>query len=287
MTEPFTISVLNKDLNQEMPESAILRSAAPGSRQKSLARVGRTEFTEDQVALLKRTIAKGADNDELALFLIQCRRTGLDPFAKQIYLVKRWNNKEQRDVMTIQVGIDGYRLIAERTGAYAGNDDPIFDDEAAPQKATVTIYKIVNGERYPFTASARWTQYYPGDKLGFMWKKMPHVMLGKCAEALALRKAFPAELSGLYIAEEFEQARVEGLDDQAEAISPENIGELNDLILACEAAGGPVDLQRFCAIFGKDVERLDQIPITALGLARHELNRKLDSLKKKAEKPKE
>lgn len=162
-------------------------------------------FSGDQVDLIKRTIAKGATDDELKLFLYTCEKRGLDPLAKQIYFQKRRSSKGE-DNITIITGIDGYRLAADRTGKYAGNDDPIFDDEQNPRKATVTVYKLIGGVRCPFTCSARWDQYYPGDSLGFMWRKMPHLMLGKCAEALALRKAFPQELSGLYIKEEMEQA---------------------------------------------------------------------------------
>ncbi len=206
----------------------------------SLATVNRSDFTTTQVDLIRRTIARGATDDELTLFLGQCRRTGLDPFAKQIYLVKRWDSKAQKEVMAIQVGIDGYRLIADRTKSYAGNDDPVFDSESEPQKATVTVYKVVDGVRCGFTATARWSQYFPGEKQGFMWKRMPHLMLGKCAEALALRKAFPAELSGLYIAEELDQAGRGGLlpfaapgeeltgDD--EFVSGEEIEVLNKII---------------------------------------------------------
>jgi len=161
---------------------------------------------ESKLELIKRTIAKGCTNDELELFIYQARRTGLDPLAKQIHAIKRWNSKENRDVMSIQTGIDGFRLIADRTGKYAGSDDPIVDSDEQPTKATVAVYKIVEGQRCAFTATARWNEYYPGDKMGFMWKKMPCVMLGKCAEALALRKAFPAELSGLYTFDEMAQA---------------------------------------------------------------------------------
>jgi phage recombination protein Bet len=157
-------------------------------------------FSREQIDLIKRTVAKDTTDDELALFLHVAKRTGLDPLMRQIHCVKRQGQ------MAMQTAIDGYRLIADRTGKYAGNDDPLFDDEAKPMKATVTVYKLVDGERCPFTATARWDQYYPGDKQGFMWKKMPHLMLGKCAEALALRKAFPAELSEVYTNEEMEQA---------------------------------------------------------------------------------
>lgn len=164
------------------------------------------EFNREQIDLIKQTVANGTTDNELKLFLYTAKRTGLDPLLKQIHAVKRWSKKDNRDVMSIQTGIDGYRLIADRTGAYAGNDDYEFDSEENPTTAKARVWKIVNGIRCPFEATARWSQYYPGDAQGFMWKKMPHVMLGKCAEALALRKAFPAEMAGVYTAEEMAQA---------------------------------------------------------------------------------
>src|ERR1035438_9403233 len=90
--------------------------------------------------------------------------------------------------------IDFMRSQAADSGDYAGNDDATFEgmteDGKFPAMATVTVWRITQGTRCPYTASARWKQYYPGEKMGFMWRKMPEVMLGKCAEALALRKAF-------------------------------------------------------------------------------------------------
>src|SRR5262245_33444818 len=136
----------------------------------AIVKTERIEFTTDQIDLIKRTICVGGTNDELTLFLYQCKRTGLDPFARQIYAIKR------KGKMTIQVGIDGFRLIADRTGLYAGNDDAVFDSEEKPTKATVTVWKVVNGIRCPFTATARWSQFFPGKEQGFMWEKMPHHM---------------------------------------------------------------------------------------------------------------
>lgn len=184
-------------------------------------------FEPEKVELIKNTVAASATPDELKLFLYQCSRTGLDPLARQIYFQKRFNKRRNRSEMTIITGIDGYRLVADRTGQYAGNDDPIFDDESQPRKATVTVYKVIGTMRCPFTASARWDQYYPGEEAGFMWRKMPHLMLGKCAEALALRKAFPAELSGIYIKEEMDQADREDVaqENQDAAQSTEDFNE--------------------------------------------------------------
>ena len=180
---------------------------------------GISELTLDRgkIELLKATIAQGATDDELKMFINVCTGMGLSPFLKQVHMVKRWNSKLGRNVASIQVGIDGFRSIAENTGAYAGNDDPVMGEDIdaeggfkAPSKATVTVYKIVQGVKCDFVATARWTEFYPGAKMGFMWKKMPNVMLGKCAEAQALRKAFPKVLGGVYAPEEMDQAGPSG-----------------------------------------------------------------------------
>ena len=178
-------------------------------------------FTPTQVELIKSVIAKGASDDELKLFLYTAKRTGLDPLTKQIHFVKREVNKKlangawvKEGQMTVQTGIDGYRAIAERTGKLAGISDATYDSEENdfPNKATVTVYKMVEGQRVEYVSSARWKEYAQVyvkngvETVGPMWKKMPYLMLAKCAEALALRKAFPNDLSGIYTTEEMAQA---------------------------------------------------------------------------------
>jgi len=167
------------------------------------------EPTEEQVDLIKRTVAKGATNDELALFLYQAKRTGLDPLLRQIHAVKRWS--EGREVMAIQTGIDGYRLIADRTERYTPGRATTFehDDNGKLVSATAFIKKLVAGEWHEVTATAYYDEYVQKKRDGNpnrFWKGMPHNQLAKCAEALALRRAFPAELSGLYTHEEMQQA---------------------------------------------------------------------------------
>ncbi|RYD84060.1 MAG: phage recombination protein Bet [Verrucomicrobiaceae bacterium] len=169
------------------------------------------EYTPEQVALIKRTVAAGASPDEFEMFMYNARASGLDVLRKQIYFVKRQGKG------VVQVGIDGLRLIADRTGKYAGSDDIGYDganERGYPSAARCTVYKMVSGKRCPFTATARWEEYFPGDAQGFQWKRMPFAMLGKCAEALALRKAFPADMSGLYVHEEMDQA------GEAQEVSP-------------------------------------------------------------------
>lgn len=172
------------------------------------------DLSREKVELIKQTVAKGATDLELDLFLHACKRTGLDPLMKQIYAIKRWSAADNREVMSFQTGIDGYRLIADRTGKYAGSDEPVFrgEDNDETFTATVTVTKLVDGVPCKFSASARWKEYVQKNKQGqptSMWQKMPFLMLGKCAEALALRKAFPAELSGVYTHEEMMQADTE------------------------------------------------------------------------------
>jgi len=158
-------------------------------------------------------------------FLLQCQRTGLDPIARQIYCIQRAGKWQT------QVSIDGARLVAERSGDYEGQTAPQWSDdgrtwfdawiagddpEAHPRFARVGVYR--RGFREALTVVARWESYAVYDdvwangqktgakRLSAMWKKMPDLMLAKVAEMLALRKAFPHDLSGLYSTEEMQQA---------------------------------------------------------------------------------
>jgi phage recombination protein Bet len=171
-----------------------------------------TFWTDKQKAALAQLGVAKASNADLAVFFHHCTRTGLDPFARQIYMIQREGKQ------TIQTGIDGFRLIARRAvdkrheslgyedtqwcGADAQWRDVWLDTEP-PHAASVVVLR--SGNRYP--AVALYTEYVATTKDGNpnrTWSNMPALMLAKCAEALALRKAFPQDLSGLYTSDEMQ-----------------------------------------------------------------------------------
>lgn len=169
-------------------------------------------WDNQQLAALKQIGLSAASAGDLSLFFHQAKKTGLDPFTRQIYMIERGGR------YTIQASIDGLRIIAQRSGDYAGQTTPLWCgpngewvdvwlSSTPPTAAKVGVYR--KGFVEPLTAIATLTSYMPTTRDGKpsgLWAKMPDVMLSKVAEALALRKAFPNDLSGIYSSEEMEQA---------------------------------------------------------------------------------
>jgi phage recombination protein Bet len=167
------------------------------------------EPTDENIELLKTTLTGQGTNltdNELRLFLYQAKQTGLDPLAKQIYVMKAGGK------LTFMTSIDGQRLVAQRTGQYQGQVGPqwcgkdgqwvdVWLADEHPAAAKVGVYR--DGFKEAVFGVATWKSYAKENSQ--TWKQLGDVMLAKCAEALAIRKAFPQELSGIYTQEELEQ----------------------------------------------------------------------------------
>jgi phage recombination protein Bet len=214
-------------------------------RESEIAAVETQNFNQKQIDILKNSICRGSSNEEFEMFLMACQKTQLDPFMRQIYAVKRKGKKPDGswgETMTIQTGIDGYRLIAERTERYAPGPEPtyVIDGDGNLISATAYVKKLTkDGTWHTVSASAFLEEYCQtftdkttGEKKPTgMWVNMPRTMLAKCAEAQALRKAFPAEMSGVYTKEEMQQADVE---DVTPKISLEQAHDLKMILDECD-----------------------------------------------------
>lgn len=189
------------------------------------------------IALIRRTVAADTTDDEFNMFAHMARHLRLDPLRRQIFAFVYNKNNPNKRRMSIIVAIDGFRAIADRTGAYRPDEDePSYEFDPALRgannpaglvKATVRVHKFAHGAWHKVTASAYWDEYAPlkdewrdnpetgrGEKTGRQtldtsgnWGKMPRLMLAKVAEALALRKAWPDDLANVYAAEEMDRSR--------------------------------------------------------------------------------
>lgn len=199
-------------IQHQEPVKAIRRHSITMQRKENALQSIEFHFNQEQIDLIKSMLCPTITDDELKLFAHTCKRTGLDPLLKQIYPVKRWNSAQGKEVMTIQTAIDGYRLIAERSGKYSPGRDAEYgyDDNGNLKWARAFIKKMTpDGTWHEISATAFWDEYVQTTKQGTptqFWKSKAHLMLSKCAESLALRKAFPAELSGLRTDDEMKQA---------------------------------------------------------------------------------
>lgn len=177
-------------------------------------------FTEEQRQMIRDTYANGASDNEFAVLMEIAKARRLNPLLKQIHFVSRYDSQKQRSVWACQVSIDGLRAIAERTGLYAGQDEPVFvEQDGKLVCAKVAVWR--KDWQRPAVGVAYWSEYVQTTRDGKptrFWQQMPHVMLGKVAESAALRKAFPEDMSGLYTPEEMAQAD----NDRRDPYGPHN-----------------------------------------------------------------
>lgn len=176
-----------------------------------------------RIDLIKNKCCKGFVQHEVDHFLYVVEQTKLDPLMNQIYVMKLGGK------LSIQTSIDGLRLLAERGGNYSPGEDVEYeyDDKGQIIYAKATVKKRTeDGMWHLITARAYWKEFAKEGASGRFWKQLPHLMIAKCAEALALRKAFPQDLSGLYIKEEMDQAS----KDIVEYITSEQVDKVKEML---------------------------------------------------------
>ena len=198
------------DANTDIKHATLdqpIHGAAP------LARIATPlEFTADQKKMIRDSLLSGASESEAAMLMELARLRRLNPITRQVHFVKRWDTDKNCYVWAAQVAIDGFRAIAERTGLYAGQDEAEFEYEADGKTIKLCRVRVYRSDwDRPAVGVAHFTEYAQYKKgnveLTHMWKTKPHVMIAKCAEAQAHRKAFSEDTSGLYTEEELPEEK--------------------------------------------------------------------------------
>ena len=238
------------------------------------------QFRDQQLALIRKTVAKDCDSAEFDWAMEICRATKLDPLRRQIYFFVFNKDEPKKRQMVPVVAIGGYRAIAARTGNYRPGksvtylDPSLVDKDTNPlgiSHATASVWQYAHGEWFEVEATAHWSEFAPiktdveggydwvdtgevwpdsgkpkrrkvqrdpnAEPKAMLdpgkdgWRRMPRVMIEKCAEAFALRKAWPDDFAGLYI---------EGETDRAEALelSPSELADAADTTKRLEVVGG-------------------------------------------------
>lgn len=198
----------------ELPTQAIqVVRATPVQREAR----GELVFTEEQEQLIRDSFANGATEQEFQVLMQVAKARRLNPFLRQIHFVKRWSSELKRNVWSAQAAIDGFRSIAEASGKYAGQDEPEYeydpklrDDRENPLGILLCRVRVYRKDwERPCVGVVHWDEYVQKNRDGGLskfWREKPRVMMAKTAESVALRKAFPEELSGLYTPEEMGDA---------------------------------------------------------------------------------
>ena len=222
-------------------------------------------FSKEQLELIKSQIAPEATNEELQLFLYTAKRSGLDPLARQIYCIHRsvkLPNGQYGKKMTVQTSIDGFRVIAERSGLYGGQGEPIFEysPEGEVVSCKVSVYKFKGDVRYEAAVGvAFFSEYAQTDRSGNLtglWASKKRIMLQKVAEALALRKAFAQDLSGLYTSEEMPP-----VEETVPAPYIKSHDNLEDIELAIELCNNKSELKSLYDLNKDIVNDLELVPL--------------------------
>lgn len=187
-------------------------------------------FDAGQRKLIRDTFASGASEQEFAALIAVAERRGLDPFLRQVYFVQRWDSQKSCMVWAVQVSIDGLRGIAQKTGLYDGQDEPEFEYDAKGGLKSCRVRVYRKDWSRPSVAVAHWGEYAQKKKDGSLtafWAGKPHIMLAKCAEALAIRKAFPEDTGGIYTAEEMGEEPINITPVDARPSKPARTPELD------------------------------------------------------------